>query len=130
MFFRLFLLFTIIPIVELYFLIKIGELIGAFNTILIILITALLGAYLTKNQGFIVINRIKQAFRDGKTPKHELLHGLCILIGGFTLLTPGFLTDILGLSMLIPPTRNIYIRLIEQLIRNRLNTGKWFINNF
>jgi len=124
MFFKLFLLFTLIPIAELYLLIKIGGVIGAFNTVLIILVTAIVGAYLTKSQGFIVINRIQLALKEGRMPGSELLHGLCVLLGGFTLLTPGFITDFFGLSMLLPPIRDIYVRIAERLIMNKIHKAK------
>ena len=124
MFFKLFLLFTVIPIAELYLLIKIGGMIGGFNTVLIIFITALVGAYLAKSQGFMVIRKIQQAMHEGRLPARELLHGLFVLLGGFTLLTPGFITDFIGLSMLVPTIREIYIRYTEQLIRNKIKTGK------
>ena len=127
MFIKLFLLFTIIPIAELYFLIKIGGMIGALNTVMIILATALLGAYLAKTQGFLVLTKIQQALNDGRIPGDELLHGLFVLIGGFTLLTPGFITDVLGISMLLPPIREIYIQLAKRIIRNKIETGNWRI---
>lgn len=130
MFFKLFLLFTIIPVVELYLLIKIGGLIGAFNTVLIIFITATAGAYLAKNQGFIVLANIQQVIREGRMPGRELLHGLFVLLGGISLLTPGFLTDLLGLSMLFPVTREAYIRLAARLIRRKIETGRWNITIF
>jgi len=130
MFFKLFLLFAIIPIAELYLLIKIGGIIGALNTVLIILITATVGAYLAKSQGLIVITRIQQAMAEGRPPGDELLHGLFILIGGFTLLTPGFITDFLGLSMLLPPIRMVYIQIAKQIIRNKIETGNWRISIF
>jgi len=125
MVFRLFLLFTIVPILELYLLIKIGRVIGAFNTILVIFLTAITGAYLAKNQGFLIIKKIQQALAEGRPPARELLHGLFILIGGFTLLTPGFITDIIGISMLLPLFREYYIQLAERLIRDRIETGQW-----
>jgi UPF0716 protein FxsA len=127
MFFRLFILFTIIPIAELYLLIKIGGMIGAFNTVLIILFTAVIGAYLAKTQGFIVIRRINQALNEGRIPGQELLDGLFVLLGGFTLLTPGFLTDFIGLSMLFPLTRILYIKIAVQIIQNKIETGQWRI---
>jgi UPF0716 protein FxsA len=130
MFFKLFLLFTIIPILELYLLIKIGGKIGAGNTVLIILATATVGAYFTKSQGFMVIRRIQKAFDEGQLPGHELLHGLFVLLGGFTLLTPGFITDFIGLSMLLPGFREIYVGLAERLIRNRIETGKWKMTDY
>jgi len=130
MFFKLFLLFTIIPIAELYLLIKVGGMIGAFNTVMIILITATLGAYLAKSQGFIVLTKINQALNDGRIPGDELLHGLFVLIGGFTLLTPGFITDFLGLSMLLPPIREIYIKLAKRIIQDKIDSGNWKVTLF
>ena len=128
MFFKLFILFTIIPIAELYLLIKIGGMIGAFNTVLIILFTAVIGAYLAKTQGFIVIRKINQALNEGGIPAQELLDGLFVLIGGFTLLTPGFLTDFIGLSMLIPLTRILYIKLAVRIMQNKIEAGQWRIH--
>ena len=127
MFFRLFILFTIIPIAELYLLIKIGGMIGAFNTVFIILFTAVIGAYLAKTHGFIVIRRINQALNEGRIPGQELLDGLFVLLGGFTLLTPGFLTDFIGLSMLFPLTRILYIKIAVRIIQNKIETGQWRI---
>ena len=128
MFFKLFVLFTIIPIAELYLLIKIGGLIGALNTVLIIFLTAVIGAYLAKTQGFIVIRKINQALNEGRLPARELLDGLFVLLGGFTLLTPGFLTDLIGLSMLFPPTRILYSKLAVRIIQNKIETGQWRIH--
>ncbi len=130
MFFKLFLLFTIIPILELYLIIKVGGVIGALNTVLIILVTAIVGASLTKSQGLIVLSKIQQALNEGRIPGNELLHGLMILIGGATLLTPGFITDFIGLSMLIPHIRDIYIKIAQNMIRKRVETGRWDITFF
>lgn len=130
MFFKLLILFTIIPIAELYLLIKIGGLIGALNTVLIIFLTAVIGAYLAKTQGFIVIRKINQALKEGRLPAQELLDGLFVLLGGFTLLTPGFITDFIGLSMLFPPTRTLYIKLSVQIIQNKIETDQWRIHRY
>ncbi len=130
MFFKLLILFTIIPIAELYLLIKIGGLIGALNTVLIIFLTAVIGAYLAKTQGFIVIRKINQALKEGRLPAQELLDGLFALLGGFTLLTPGFITDFIGLSMLFPPTRTLYIKLSVQIIQNKIETDQWRIHRY
>ncbi|MCC4768689.1 membrane protein FxsA [Methanosarcina sp. DH2] len=125
MFFKLFSLFLIIPLVEIYLLIKIGGIIGAINTVLIILITASLGAYLTKSQGFRVLRQIQNATAQGYVPGNELLHGLFVLIGGFALLTPGFLTDAIGFSMLIPQIREIYVGIAKGLIKKRIQQGNF-----
>jgi UPF0716 protein FxsA len=130
MFYRLFLLFTIIPVIELYVIIKIGGMIGALNTILIILTTAVIGAYLAKQQGLMVIGNIRQAVQESRVPGRELLHGLIVLLGGLMLLTPGFITDILGISALIPPIRDLYINLVRKLILNKIESGDWRIGRF
>ena len=127
MFWKLFLLFTFIPIAELYVLIKIGGMIGALNTILIILLTASAGAYLAKSQGFLVFYQITQAVNEGRPPAKELLHGLFILLGGLLLLTPGFLTDFLGLSMLLPPIREVYAQLTAKWLYRKISKGDWRI---
>ena len=128
MFFKFFILFTVIPIAELYLLIKMGEMIGALNTVLIILLTAIIGAYLAKTQGFVVLRKINQSLNEGRLPARELMDGLLVLLGGFTLLTPGFLTDIIGLSMLFPLSRILYIKLAVRIIQNKIETGKWRIH--
>lgn len=125
MFLKLFSLFLIIPVVEIYLLVKIGGMIGALNTVLIILITASIGAYLTKSQGFRVLRQIHDATRQGYMPGNELLHGLFVLIGGFALLTPGFLTDTIGFSMLIPQIREIYVRIAKEIIRKKIQQGNF-----
>lgn len=125
MFLKLFSIFLIIPIIELYLIIKIGGIIGALNTVLIILITASLGAYLAKSQGFRVLRELQEATSRGYMPGNELLHGLFVLIGSFALLTPGFLSDIIGLSMLIPQIREIYVGIAKGIIRKKIQNGQW-----
>jgi len=125
MFFKLFSVFLIIPLIELYLLIKVGGMIGALNTIIIILITASLGAYMAKSQGFRVLRQIQDATNQGRMPGNELLHGLFVLIGGFALITPGLLTDAIGFSMLIPQTREIYVGIAKEIIRKKIETGQF-----
>jgi len=125
MFLKLFSIFLIIPVIELYLIIKVGGIIGALNTVLIILITASLGAYLAKSQGFRVLREIQEATSRGYMPGNELLHGLFVLIGSFALLTPGFLSDIIGLSMLIPQIREIYVGIAKGIIRKKMQNGQW-----
>ncbi|MFW6136872.1 MAG: FxsA family protein [Candidatus Aminicenantaceae bacterium] len=127
MFFQLVILFTLIPLAELYILIKVGGMIGALNTILIIGATGILGAGLAKSQGLQVMRKINLSAEQGRFPAEELVDGLFILLGGFTLLTPGFLTDLLGLSMLFPPTRKLYKKLARRIIQNKMETGQWMI---
>ena len=105
MFTYLVLLFTILPAIELFLLIEIGSNIGAGNTILIIILTGILGAYLARLQGFLVLQKIQNDLNKGMMPNDQLTDGLMILVGGIVLLTPGFITDAFGFLLLIPWTR-------------------------
>ena len=109
-FLKLVLAFTMIPAAEIYVLIKIGGFIGALNTVLVIIITGVLGAYLARLQGMHTLYKIQANLRQGIIPTEELLDALIILSAGITLLTPGFLTDIAGLMLLVPFTR-FYVKL-------------------
>lgn len=106
----LFPFFIITTLVEIYFLIKVGETIGALSTILLIILTALLGSFLLKYQGIITLNKAQQQIQQGIMPTTQLLEGVVILISGVLLLTPGFVTDMLGLLGLIPWTRTLGIQ--------------------
>lgn len=112
------LLFTLLPALELAILIKVGAHIGAINTMMIIVVTGVTGAYLARFQGFLVLNKIQTSLNQGIMPSSDLMDGLMILVGGIVLLTPGFVTDILGLFLLIPFTRN----LIKFLVKNKFET--------
>lgn len=102
---KLFLAFTIIPFIEIYLLIKIGSYLGAFNTVVIVILTAILGALLARYQGFQTMLRVRESLERGEMPAEDLLDALLILLAGIVLLTPGFLTDLAGLMILIPATR-------------------------
>lgn len=123
MLFKLVLAFTVIPIVELWVLIKLGGEIGVLNTIGIVFLTGVVGAFLAKKEGMGIINRIKFDMSEGKMPADELINGLCVLIGGAMLLTPGIFTDILGFSLVIPMTRNSIKSLIREKIKKGIESG-------
>ncbi|MDY6855763.1 MAG: FxsA family protein [Thermodesulfobacteriota bacterium] len=123
MFLKLFLAFTIIPFVELYLLIKIGGYLGAFTTILVVLLTGFLGAYLAKLQGIKTMTRIRSILNQGGLPAQEMIDAMLIFIAGAVLLTPGFLTDIAGIIILIPTTR-LYIK---RWLRYKF--GQWIKQN-
>ncbi len=105
MFLRLAVLFTAIPIVELYILIKIGQLIGALPTIAIVLVTGIVGAGLARQQGARVWFEIQMQMQQGVFPADRLIDGLLLVVAGAVLITPGVLTDILGFAILIPLSR-------------------------
>lgn len=116
MFVRLLILFTVVPLIELALLIKLGNVIGLWPTIFIVIATGVLGAALARSQGTQVISAIRAEVTEGRLPTESLINGLLILVGGVVLLTPGLLTDLLGFSLLIPFTRNWF----KKELRNKL----------
>ncbi|HBO96955.1 MAG TPA: membrane protein FxsA [Candidatus Omnitrophica bacterium] len=101
----LILLFTILPALELALLIKVGSHIGALNTILIVIGIGVVGAALARYEGFRVLMKVQDSLQRGIMPDAEILDGFMVLAGGIALLTPGFITDVLGLFLLFPVTR-------------------------
>ena len=103
--FLLIVLFIVVPIAELAVLIQIGQLIGVWWTIALLVADAILGSLLARSQGRSVGRRFNEAIQAGRPPAREVMDGALVLFGGALLLTPGFLSDILGLFLLLPPTR-------------------------
>lgn len=106
--------FVLIPLLEIYLLIKVGSYIGAIPTLLLILFTAVVGAFLLRLQGLLTLARIRESVDRGELPAESLVEGLILLISGVLLLTPGFFTDSLGFLCLVPPLR---VRLAQYLLR-------------
>lgn len=130
MFFKLFLLFTIIPVVELALLIKVGSYIGVMNTIAIVILTAVVGAYMVRLEGIGVMYRIQQNMQDGVFPAEEMINGVMILVAGALLLTPGFFTDAIGFLMVFPASRHVIKKFIRRSIDRRMSEGDIHINRF
>jgi UPF0716 protein FxsA len=130
MFGRLFLLFTLIPILELYILIKIGTLIGAVWAVLLVLVTGALGAYLAREQGFRVWIRIQEEMNAGRFPADHLLDGFLIFIAGAVLVTPGVLTDLLGFAILFPLSRQKIREWITRRFRGMMDSGNITFRGF
>jgi len=101
----LLLLFLLVPLIEIYLLIKIGGVIGAFPTVVLVVLTAVIGAGLARHQGLATLQRVQAAMARGEAPAIEMIEGVLLLVGALLLLTPGFMTDLLGFACLIPPTR-------------------------
>ena len=116
---KLFLAFTIIPVVEIYLLIQIGTIFGALTSIALVIVTGFLGAYLARIQGLQTLFRIQKSLREGQMPSSELLDALLIGIAGLVLLTPGFLTDAFGFLLLIPNTRTAIKQWLHRQIEVR-----------
>lgn len=106
-------LFLVVPIIEIYVIIKVGGAIGALPTVGLMFLTAISGAYLAQSQGRAVWRRFSESMSRGKMPGREISDGAMIIFGGALLISPGFITDALGISLLLPPTRAIYRRALR-----------------
>jgi UPF0716 protein FxsA len=116
-------LFILVPIAELYVIIKVGGAIGVGPMLAILIADSLAGAILLRNQGRAAWVRFNRALAESRLPHKEVFDGVLIIFGGALLLTPGFITDVFGLVLLIPPTRALVRALSMRMVRNRLTAG-------
>jgi UPF0716 protein FxsA len=115
--------FILVPIAELYVIIKIGGAIGVLPTLALLVADALLGSMLLRHQGRAAWVRFNRALAEDRLPHKEVFDGVLIIFGGALLLTPGFITDVFGLVLLIPPTRALVRRISMRLVRGRMSMG-------
>ena len=115
----LFILFILVPIAEIYVIIQVGQAIGALWTVLILIADSIIGARLVSWQGRAAWRRFQEAVQAGRIPHREIIDGVMIILGGAFLLTPGFITDAIGLLLLIPPTRALIRRVAVRSISRR-----------
>lgn len=113
------LLFVVIPVLELIIFTVVSDLIGLGNTLLLVIITAVVGATLVRWQGLSVFRKFRQQQMAGQIPTSPIVHGVLILVGGALLLTPGFLTDAVGFALMVPPVRQLIYRFGRRLLRSR-----------
>jgi len=130
MFIRLLILFTCIPLLELYVLIEAGRQIGLAATILLVLMTGIAGAWLARTQGIDVLQRIQIQMAQGEMPGPVLMDGVMILVGGLLLLTPGFCTDLLGFTFLVPFTRIFWRDLLASWAKKNIEQGNIRIHRY
>jgi UPF0716 protein FxsA len=120
------LLFILIPAAEIGILLLSGNTIGIWPTVLLLILTGVLGSYLAKKQGMNTIRKVQEQLQFGRLPGDEILDGVCIFMGGVLLLSPGFLTDIFGLILLLPLTRvflkPIFIKMFQKWINKNTIT--------
>jgi len=119
-FLKLFLLFTLITILELALIIEVGTRIGVMYTIFLIIATAVIGAYLAQTQGLSILMRIQNELKAGILPNDALIEGLLVLIGGVLLLTPGFITDTIGFLCILPPSRRWFREKLKGYFRHQI----------
>ena len=108
----LFLLFIVMPVLEMWLLITVGSQIGAMATIGLVLLTAVVGAGLLREQGFATLWRGQRKLQEGQLPAQEIVEGIVLAVSGALLLTPGFFTDAIGFAGLIPPIRALFVRTV------------------
>ena len=120
---RLFLLFVGVPLLELFILVQVGQIVGVWPTIGLVVLTGAAGAALARLEGLRTIWKIRGELTHGRLPGSALLDGFAILLGGALLLTPGILTDLVGFSFLLPPTRKLLLGRIQKSLERRLKSG-------
>ena len=116
---RFVLLFVLMSLVELAILVYLGIIIGVLYTILIVVATGILGAVVARSQGLATLSKTRSSLEQGTIPSNELFRGVLLIVGGLLLLTPGVITDIIGVALLVPQTRDIIGKWIRSLIRRR-----------
>jgi UPF0716 protein FxsA len=123
----LFLLFVAMPILEIYVIIQVGDAIGVLPTIALLIVDSIGGAWLMRSQGRIVWRSFTQALEQGRPPAREVLDGALVIVGGALGLAPGFVTDVIGLFLIAPPTRAIVRRLLVRRLaaRGAMTIGGW-----
>ena len=123
------LLFIVLPIAELYVIIKVGEAIGVLPTIALLVLDSFLGASLLRSQGRAAWRRFNAALSQGRVPAREVFDGAMVILGGAFLITPGFISDVIGLLLLLPPTRAMFAGLVARMARRRaaftIRTVRW-----
>jgi len=127
---KILILFVMVPVIELYILIEVGKKIGSLTTIGIIILTGIIGAYLVKSQGFMILRKIQNDLNEGIMPGDSLIQGAIILAGGILLLTPGFVTDIVGFIFLIPVSRNIVKKYLLKWLQGKIKEGNFYFKEF
>ena len=128
---RLILLFTVFPLMELYLLIQAGRYLGAFPTIMIVLITGIIGGLLARSQGLSVQRQIRMDLQNGIIPTDSLFDGLFILIAGALLITPGMITDVFGFFLMVPGFRSWLKKKLKDYFKRKLESGQFqFHSNY
>lgn len=128
MFGKLLFLFIVVPLVELMLLVEIGKAIGTVEVVLLTILTGIAGAALAKWQGLSVLRKMQQEMAEGRMPTSTLMDGVMIFIGGILLLTPGVLTDLSGLFLLIPRTRVLIKKLLMKWMSHKIQKNQIHIH--
>jgi UPF0716 protein FxsA len=117
---RLLTIFILVPLIEILLLLEIGERLGTLNTVLLVILTGILGGTMMRIQGFSVFRKVQEDLTQGIPPARNILEGALVLAGGILLLTPGFFTDGVGFVLLIPRTRRYLLAKLQKAIESRI----------
>jgi UPF0716 protein FxsA len=120
---RLFLLFTIIPFIELFLLLQVGDAVGFWPTFAMIIVTGMVGAWLAKREGLRVLREYQKAINELRMPEEGLTSALLVVVGGALMIAPGVLTDIIGILLMIPPIRRVVAGWVEAYVKKTLQKG-------
>jgi UPF0716 protein FxsA len=126
------LLFIVVPIAELVVIIQVGQSMGVLTTVLLLIVVSVVGAWMVKFQGIVLLARARSKMARGEMPDDELIAGIAVLFAGALMLTPGFITDAVGLALLISPIRAVLIGFVRRRFRGRVQnvTDMPFDDNF
>lgn len=121
---KLFLLFTALPLLDLWVLLQLGRALGFWSAVALVLATGFAGAWLAKAEGFRVVREWQRAVAEGRMPAEGVLSGALVLAGGLLLVTPGVITDAIGLVLLLPPTRRLVAAALRRWLRRQVEAGR------
>jgi UPF0716 protein FxsA len=121
---KLFLLFSALPLLDLWLLLHVGRAIGFWSTVALVILTGVAGAWLARAEGFRVLRAWQVALAQGRVPEEGVLSGALVLAGGLLLVTPGVITDVLGLALLFPPSRRLVAAGLGRWLRRQIDTGR------
>ena len=121
---RLFLIFTILPALELFLLFRVSDYLGSVETVLLIIVTGILGSHMARQEGGSVLKKLITEVQSGRSPAKEITEGVMILAGGLLLVTPGVVTDFIGFSLIIPITRKFLATPILDFALSRMSVGE------
>jgi UPF0716 protein FxsA len=120
----LILLLIAIPIAELYVIVQVAQELGVLNTIALLIVISVVGAWLVKREGLGVLMRVQGQLAEGRTPTKELVDGFILIVAGALMFAPGFLSDVVGILLILPPTRAVVRGLVLRSFRKRVATGR------
>lgn len=126
MFTRLFLLFTVVPAIELWLLIRVGGLVGPLPTVAMVIGSGLLGAYLAKREGWALIRQLQGDLAQGLPPADRVIEGLLVLVGAALMIAPGLLTDATGMLLIFPPVRRFLAPRVKRWLMKKMTGGATF----